>query len=467
MTGRRPFLHHRFRLRLTIAFVLVAALSSAALALTAYLLISAEREDRVAEVVEREARLSLALLGERPTRELLREAIEDFAAEPRLAAVADTPQGSMVAGDVTVDDVPADLREATRLEDFPRRSLLIDGRPYTAVGARIPQLDANVFYLFDRTVLEREMMTLRVTLLGMWVLIVVLTCLVGRAIARRVLWPVAEGARAARRVAEGLLDTRLDTGDGGDEFTEWAQAFNTMTAALQQKIEALTALTHREQRFTADVAHELRTPVSAAVNAAGLLEFHRAELSEEGQRAIDLVVADVRRLRRLVEDLLEISRLGAGREIVQREDVWLRRLVERLVQARGWERDVGVTGEDVELVSDRRRLERIIGNLVDNAVRHGGGSATVTTGTAQGEVFVAVVDTGQGVPVDEVPHLFEPFHKLDPARGGGGSGLGLTIAAQHARLLGGGIDVESRPGTGACFRLCLPAEPPAGATAAP
>jgi signal transduction histidine kinase len=113
-------------------------------------------------------------------------------------------------------------------------------------------------------------------------------------------------------------------------------------------------------------------------------------------------------------------------------------------------------------LSDRRRLERIVGNLIGNGVRHGGGSATVTTGTAQGEIFVAVADPGQGVRVEEVPHLFEPFHKVDRARGGGGSGLGLTIAAEHTRLLGGRIDVESTPGTGACFRVCLPAEPPAG-----
>lgn len=460
MTRRKPLLSHRFRLRLTIAFVLVAAVSSAVLALTAYLLIDAVREERVAEVVEREARLSLALLGDRPTPELLREAIEDFAADPRLDAVAVMPGQTLITGDLALDDVPVDLRAATRVEDFPRRSLTIDGRPYTVVGARVPQLDAQVFYFFDRAFLQQELTALRNTLLGVWLLLVALSCLVGYAVARRVLRPVAEGARAARRVAEGVLDTRLETG-GDDEFAELATAFNTMTAALQQKIQALTALTEREQRFTADVAHELRTPVSAAVNAVDLLAFHRDELSAEGQRAVELVTADVRRLRRLVEDLLEISRLGSGREIVQRDKVWLRRLVERLVQARGWQQDVTVTGEDVELVSDRRRLERVIGNLIENALRHGGGTATVTTGNAPSEVFVEVTDAGHGVPVDEVPHLFEPFHKI--TRGDGSSGLGLTIAAEHTRLIGGRIDVESTPGSGACFRVCLPRQPPSGA----
>ena len=174
----------------------------------------------------------------------------------------------------------------------------------------------------------------------------------------------------------------------------------------------------------------------------------------DARRPAELLVADVARLRRLVEDLMEVSRLDSGAEAVRPEPLELRSLVEAIADGRG---EASVTGEEVRLESDRRRLERIVGNLVDNAVEHGGG-ARVRVAREGGAAVVEVADCGPGIPAEHLPHLFDRFYKADPARSGSGSGLGLAIARENARLLGGDIEVASRPGrdpvhaSPACYR---------------
>src|SRR5262249_29771574 len=148
-----------------------------------------------------------------------------------------------------------------------------------------------------------------------WALVVLVATLVGRWLARGTLEPVGRASPAAHAVAEGLLATRLPV-RGRDEFGAWAESFNRMAEALEAKISALSQAQARERRFTADVAHELRTPVTALVAAASLLREHLGALPANAQRPAELLVADVPRLRRLVDDLMEISRLDAGQEDV-------------------------------------------------------------------------------------------------------------------------------------------------------
>ena len=151
-------------------------------------------------------------------------------------------------------------------------------------------------------------------------ILVLLAGFVGALLARRRLRPVGQASDAARSLAEGLLETRLPV-EGRDEFGSWAQSFNEMAAALETKIADLSAAQARERRFTADVAHELRTPLTALVGEASLLAEHLESMPPESRRPAELLVADVGRLRRLVEDLMEISRFDAGQESVHAETV--------------------------------------------------------------------------------------------------------------------------------------------------
>jgi two-component system sensor histidine kinase MtrB len=161
---------------------------------------------------------------------------------------------------------------------------------------------------------------------------------------------------------------------------------------------------------------------------------------------------------------MEISRLDAGVETVQLAEVDVYDLTRGIVRARGWDSTVRVEGAPSVVQSDGRRLERIVANLVENAVEHGGEGVTVRVARDADRVTVTVTDRGPGIAAEDLPHVFERFYKADRSRSGVGSGLGLAIAAENAKLLGGRIEARSEPGRGARFTLTLPvAEPlPAG-----
>jgi two-component system sensor histidine kinase MtrB len=283
--------------------------------------------------------------------------------------------------------------------------------------------------------------------------------LAGALLARRTLAPVARASTAAHSLAEGLLDTRLPV-ESSDEFGAWATSFNEMADALEAKITALSEAQARERRFTADVAHELRTPLTAIVNEASLLAEHIQRMPPEARRPAELLVEDVKRLRDLVEDLMEVSRLDAGTQPVRPERVDLGSLVGAAVRARGWADRVRVDADEVVLTSDPRRIERIVANLIGNALEHGGREVSVRVGLDGLGAFVEVADSGPGIAREDLPHLFERFYKADPARTGRGTGLGLAIALENARLLGGDVDVWSETGVGARFTLRLPVTEP-------
>jgi two-component system sensor histidine kinase MtrB len=230
-----------------------------------------------------------------------------------------------------------------------------------------------------------------------------------------------------------------------------------MADALEAKIADLSEAQAREQRFTSDVAHELRTPVTALLAEASLLREHVGRMPEEARRPAELLIQDVGRLRRLVEDLMEISRFDAGSEAVHAESVRLSDLADAVVRSRGWDARVRIDGAAV-LRTDPRRVERIIANLVGNAIEHGGGEADVLIRSGGGQASIEVSDHGPGIAPNDLTRIFERFAKADASRAGAGSGLGLAIARENARLLGGDIEARSGPGSGATFTVRLPVE---------
>jgi two-component system sensor histidine kinase MtrB len=241
-----------------------------------------------------------------------------------------------------------------------------------------------------------------------------------------------------------------------DEFGAWAASFNEMAEALETKITALSEAQARERRFTSDVSHELRTPLTALVAEASLLAEHLDRMPDEARRPAELLVNDVARLRDLVEDLMEISRLDAGEARVRLEPVDVGSLIATAVRSRRWDDRVGIDRDEVVISTDPRRLERIVANLVGNALEHAGRDVSVRVGKDGLGAFVEVTDTGPGISPDRLPHVFDRFYKADSSRAGPGSGLGLAIALENARLLGGNLDVWSEVGRGTRFTLRLP-----------
>ncbi len=327
----------------------------------------------------------------------------------------------------------------------------VGGTPMLVTGGQVAGSSVDLYFFFSEQELKDDLAQLRNILLAGVVVLSLLGALVGALLARRTLAPVARASAAAQSLAEGLLETRIPV-ERADEFGAWAVSFNEMADALQGKIAALSAAQERERRFTSDVAHELRTPLTALVAEAELLGEHLDRMPDDARRPAELLVADVGRLRRLVDDLMEISRLDAGAVTASAEPVDLRALVDTVVRDRGWNGRVRVEGAGGQVASDPRRIERVVANLVDNALEHGGGEATVLVGSAT----VEVADDGPGIPADQLPHVFERFWKGDPARSGPGSGLGLAIARENARLLGGDVEVASEPGRGTRFTFRLP-----------
>ncbi|MGC5051618.1 ATP-binding protein [Micromonospora sp. DT48] len=444
----------RLRRRLTIAFVLVAGISAGVLAGGSYLLLRQTRYDASLHAAAADARYQLVLarqflpLTEQRRTDLL-TSFEDSGRHVVLVAEDSWPSDPAYAPPLTerLRGMVAAGQLGYQRSAEPTRLLV--------VGGRIPGSTAELYVITGEDDLAAGLDQLRNALAAGWVLVVLLAAAVGHTLARRTLEPVGRASRAARAITEGLLATRLPV-RGRDEFSAWAASFNEMAEALEAKIAALHRAQERERRFTADVAHELRTPVTALVGAASLLGDHLDHLPGDARRAGELLVTDVVRLRRLVEDLMEISRLDAGREVVDLTDVDVPALVHRIVAARGRPDQVAIDGAPLRLRTDPRRLERVLGNLIANAVQHGAGEIRVRANRSGDRVHVDVTDQGPGIPAEHLPRLFDRFHKVDPARSGGGSGLGLAIAWENARLLGGRLTVHSALGAGTRFRLDLP-----------
>jgi two-component system sensor histidine kinase MtrB len=454
----------RLRRRLTIAFILVAALAAGALAGGSYLLVRGARlqdsQDRAIEQTERTLRLVQADLPPEPRRRDVTRSLARLATPSSSEAVAVLDGRAFPSVSREPADVPGELGRLVRSGSAGYQRTTVEDTPYLVVGT--PGLgDRLELYTFvSEQRLRDDLSELGLILLAGWGAVVVLAGLVGSVLARRTLAPVARASDAARSLAEGLLETRLHE-ESDDEFGAWAASFNRMAEALEAKIDDLQEARDRERRFTSDVSHELRTPLTALVSEASLLREHLDRMPEEARRPAEMVVGDVARLRRLVEDLMEISRLDAGSDAVRVEPVEVGAAVGQTVRGRGWDGRVEiVSGRPVVLATDRRRLERIVGNLIGNALEHGGRDVSVRVWDEHQAAFVEVSDRGPGIRPEHLPHLFDRFYKSDPSRSSPGSGLGLAIALENARLLGGDIDVWSEVGAGTRFTLRLPVTEP-------
>jgi two-component system, OmpR family, sensor histidine kinase MtrB len=348
----------------------------------------------------------------------------------------------------------------------PGRMLVVGAPIRTAQGGQ----EAYFFYplKFQEETLARLRNFMLIVGAGLLAAVVIMAAIsIGR-----VLKPIQRARDVAEEIAAGNLAARIPQATSHDDFGRLAESFNRMTDNLAQKIGELEHVGSLQARFVSDVSHELRTPLATVRMAADYIHAARAGLPPDAQRAAVLLERELERFENLLEDLLEISRFDAGVINLEPVEVDLAGLLDEVVDAldpiaHGRKVNVGLEvdrsqGEPL-VAADPRRLDRVFSNLVKNAVEHTTeGSVGIWVGRRGANVVVTVSDDGEGIPAEDLPHIFERFYRADVhrARAIGGTGLGLAIALENVNLHRGSIEVQSEVGEGSTFTVTLPAIEP-------
>ncbi len=449
--------------RLTVTIVALVVLTAVVLGVAAYVFVDSRLHEQALHEAADQAAFDLSILApgrldEPPTGAQVQDLADAF--QRRRLDTIIVPQG----GDAfyspatlrgTLETIPADVRTLVDQGQIAYSWQPVTGRSSLIVGGRVSGTGPAIWFIRDETAIEDTLLQLRYALAAGTIVLVIIALVASRVVARGVLAPVDEAARTAQRIAHGDLAARVPlTSD--DEFGVWAQQFNEMVDTLQETIVRLESAQTQNRRFVADVSHELRTPVAALVAEVSILRDHLDALPPDARRAGELVVQDVGRMRVLVEDLMELSRFDAAGEEVRSQPVDLNRLIRDTAGARHRDAVLELPDERVVIETDPRRLERILGNLLDNAREHAPGALVVVAMRASADrVQITVADRGPGVPPDRLERIFDRFYMADPSRRGG-SGLGLAIAAEHAALIGGVLHARNRDSGGLALDLVLP-----------
>jgi two-component system, OmpR family, sensor histidine kinase MtrB len=336
---------------------------------------------------------------------------------------------------------------------------LVVGQPVRTAGRNL-----QLYLIFPLAAEQRTLALIQSTLALAGLALLVLLAGISSIVTRQVVRPVRQAADVAERFADGHLDERMPV-YGDDEVARLAESYNEMAASIQQQIHQLEEFGALQRRFTSDVSHELRTPLTTVRMAAEVLHDQAEDLDAIAQRSAQLLVDELDRFESLLTDLLEISRLDAGMAEPAVERVDLRDIVRRSAETVRHLVDETATPllldltEPAEAEVDPRRVERILRNLLANAIDHGE-SRPVEVRVAADDHAVAVVvrDHGIGLKPGEAGLVFNRFWRADPSRQrrSGGTGLGLAISLEDARLQGGWLQAWGETDHGAVFRLTLP-----------
>jgi signal transduction histidine kinase len=437
-----------------VAWALIALVLSGGVALLSYELTRAElvgeREDRATSQAYLNARLLRSgLRAAEPEVAAILASLEDNVGSTSVARVGGEWYSGTVGGGPDV--LPQALVEAVGEGSAGRSFAAVDGDPHVVVGVPVAEADVQYFELVSLADVDRSLAALARGLTVGASAATVAAALAGWLVGGRVLRPLRRMSVAASGIAAGSMDTRLAT-TADPDLAELSRSFNAMADAVEERIE-------REHRFTSDVSHELRSPLAAMLSAIQVARRHH-ERGEDVGESLDALEERTEAFHDLVVDLLEISRVDAGVAELQREALSPRALVEAVVATLGdGDVPIEVVGEPPEVIeADKRRLGRMVMNLVDNAERYAGGATRVELSGTPEVLRIAVEDAGPGVPEHERRHVFGRFARGERARRGtaGGTGLGLSLVAEHAGLHGGRAWVEEAPGGGARFVIELP-----------
>ncbi|MFE7134600.1 MtrAB system histidine kinase MtrB [Streptomyces sp. NPDC057638] len=385
-------------------------------------------------------------------------------------------RGHRGSGPIDVASIPEDLRSVVGQKTGPQKTYIRitykdpehEPEPGLVVGQRLNDNDGNpyeLYYIFPLTQEEQSLNLVKGTLATAGLFVVVLLGAIAWLVVRQVVTPVRMAAGIAERLSVGRLQERMKV-TGEDDIARLGEAFNKMAQHLQHKIQQLEELSRMQRRFVSDVSHELRTPLTTVRMAADVIYEARDDFDPVTARSAELLGDQLDRFESLLADLLEISRFDAGAAALEAEPIDLREVVRRVIggaeplaERKGTR--IRVLGDEQPVVAeaDARRVERVLRNLVVNAVEHGEGrDVVVRMASAGGAVAVAVRDYGVGLKPGEATRVFSRFWRADPARARttGGTGLGLSIAVEDARLHGGWLQAWGEPGGGSQFRLTLP-----------
>jgi two-component system, OmpR family, sensor histidine kinase MtrB len=349
--------------------------------------------------------------------------------------------------------IPKSLEIAVRDGKPAEQRIVLDGTPAIAVGTPIRSIGADFFQVRTLGELQQTLDTLVAVLLGAALATTIGGCLLGWSVSRRLVRPLTGVAKVASAISTGALDRRLPVTRDPD-LGLLVVSFNTMVESLERRIR-------RDSQFASDVSHEVRSPLMAVNTSVEVMEKFRTSLPPHGQRALDLLRTEVNRFSTMIEDLLEISRMDAGAASLHREYVLLDELVLETVARHNGGVPVRIAPKAMGALIhvDKRRMQRALINLLDNADIHAGGVTHVTVDRSNSIVMIGVEDNGAGIALDECDRIFERFYRgtaagrRDATRG---SGLGLSLVTEHLRAHGGAVSAENKPEGGARFVITLP-----------
>jgi two-component system sensor histidine kinase MtrB len=376
--------------------------------------------------------------------------------------------------DATGPAIPESLRLVVQRGNLAVQYAPVQASPTDArlvrgliIGEPVPARSGlfELYYLFPLSAEEQTIALVQRTVLLSGVALVILVLGIALLVTRLVVRPVRVAAQTAGRLAAGELSQRIPV-RGTDDLARLGRSFNDMAGSLQRQIRRLEDLSRLQRRFTSDVSHELRTPLTTIRMATELLHASRADFPPELARSVELLSAELDRFEALLADLLEISRYDAGVAHLESETVDLRGVIaaaigatRMLAEHHGSDLRVQVPSAPVLVDIDARRVERILRNLLGNALDHGEGRPVeVAVRTDADAVAVTVRDHGVGLRPGEAGLVFNRFWRGDPSRSRltGGTGLGLAISLEDARLHDGWLQAWGERGRGAQFRLTLP-----------
>ncbi|MFC7486712.1 MtrAB system histidine kinase MtrB [Knoellia sp. CPCC 206453] len=395
-----------------------------------------------------------------------------------------TQLNALESNKVGLSSVTQDIRQKVAADPTHQQKMvsdvIINGKQVPAVfigtGVDVPIAGRyDLYYIYPMT---QELRTMSLISTAFGIAGLILTFLVGAVawvVTKQVVSPVRRAAEVAERLASGKLNERMAS-RGEDDLALLGTSFNAMADSLQAQIRQLEGLSRVQQRFVSDVSHELRTPLTTIRMAGDLLYDSRTDFDPMVGRSAELLQGELDRFELLLSDLLEISRFDAGAAALDLAPADLRGTVAGVVAAaqpladrRGSTIEIVASGP-VRAEVDERRVERILRNLVVNAIEHGDGKPiTVHLRDGDGAVAVVVEDHGVGLRPGEASMVFTRFWRADPARARttGGTGLGLAIALEDARLHSGWLQAWGEPGVGARFRLTLPQRSGVSLTSSP
>lgn len=472
-----------FRVLATTLLSTLALLGLAAVVLTQMAsasIIEAKRESAVGEAIGAQAFMQQQLRSPESRSLASSEALNRLADSSGVQTnqyqmVIEAPTSTLVSTGLEESSVPRALRDRVAAEEGmflqsttvrwtsgePDVPGLAIGTVLTSnLGERVP-----VYYIFPMHSEQQVLRAIQLAVVLTFGLLVVALGLIVYLVTWQVVSPIRTASRTALAIASGKLDQRMAV-RGADEMASLAESMNQMASELQSRIRQLESLSAVQRQFVSDVSHELRTPLTTIRMAADMLHDNREAIDPGSRRTVELMWSEIERFEVLLADLLEISRFDAGAAVLALDDHDLVALVadeirahRALAERNGIELRLHALADTAVAELDDRRVRRIIRNLLGNAIDHGQGRPVdVTVAADEDTVALTVRDHGVGFEAEQSAQVFDRFWRADPSRTRvvGGSGLGLSISLEDAKLHRGWLSAWGRPGRGAQFRLTLP-----------